>query len=98
MGSDPDAAGTMRWKRSHTELMHVKFFDTLSREWLIRFVEHRIGDDHPPDAEVAEGGCAGGRPTDRDDGWDAARPRVPRLAPAFETDDTGPPDSFRHCG
>jgi hypothetical protein len=24
MGSDPGAASTMRWMRSHTELMHVK--------------------------------------------------------------------------
>ena len=27
------------------------FFDTISQDWLVRFVEHRIGDrtDHPPD-------------------------------------------------
>ena len=35
-----------------------KFFDTVSQDWLVRFVEHRIGDKRirPPDPEMAEGG------------------------------------------
>lgn len=31
------------------------FFDSVSQKWLVRFLEHRIG-DHPPNPEVAEGG------------------------------------------
>jgi hypothetical protein len=32
-------------------------FDEISQEWLIRFLEHRIGDrHHPPDPEMAQGG------------------------------------------
>ena len=33
------------------------FFDKVSRDWLIRFVEHRIGDrrDHPADCQMADG-------------------------------------------
>ncbi len=55
-----------------------RFFDSLSPEWLVRLVECRIGDqriirliqkwDHPPDPEMAEGGCAGRGPLDRDNG------------------------------
>jgi retron-type reverse transcriptase len=33
------------------------FFDSVSQEWLIRFVEHRVGDPHhSPDPKMAEGG------------------------------------------
>ena len=41
------------------------FFDTISHDWLIRFIEHRIGDreDRPPHPEMAEGGRAGRGPT-----------------------------------
>jgi RNA-directed DNA polymerase len=37
------------------------FFDSISRKWLIRFVEHRIGEsqNHSPDPEMAQRGCAG---------------------------------------
>ena len=32
------------------------FFDTVSQEWLIRFVEHRIGDkrNHPSNSEMVQ--------------------------------------------
>ena len=55
MGSGPDAARTMRWTRWWSGSTSRKvncildadirsFFDTVSQDWLIRFVEHRIGD------------------------------------------------------
>ena len=39
------------------------FFDTISHDWLIRFhgASDRRSPDHPPDPEMAEGGCAGRR-------------------------------------
>jgi RNA-directed DNA polymerase len=37
------------------------FFDEISQEWMIRFLEHRIGDRPPPDPEMAEGGHLGRR-------------------------------------
>ena len=42
------------------------FFDTVSQEWLIKFVEHRVGDrrNHPPDPEMAQGRCPGRRGRD----------------------------------
>ena len=52
-----------------------RFFDTLSREWLIKIrrTPNWRSEDHPPDPEMAEGGCAGRRPADRDDGGHSAR-------------------------
>src|SRR5271154_5634531 len=48
------------------------FFDTVSQEWLVKFVEHRPPDQvrdrqahHPPDPEMVEGGGHGRR--DRDE-------------------------------
>ena len=48
-------ASTMRWTRSRSAIdntegeldtgrRHPEFFDTVSQEWLVRFVEHRVGD------------------------------------------------------
>ena len=39
------------------------FFDEVSQEWLVHFVEHRVGDPahHQPDTEVVEGGRTGRR-------------------------------------
>ena len=49
-----DGDSTMRWTRSRsasgaggeldTGRRHAGFFDKISHEWLIRFVEHRVGD------------------------------------------------------
>jgi len=39
----------------------ASFFDSVSKDWLVRFVEHRIGDlriIRLPDPEVVEGGCS----------------------------------------
>ena len=49
------------------------FFDKVSQSWLIRFIEHRIGDRriHPVDRQVADSRCAQGRAPDRDGGGDA---------------------------
>ena len=49
------------------------FFDKVSQSWLIRFIEHRIGDrqNHPVDRQVADSRCARGRAPDRDGGGDA---------------------------
>ena len=55
MGSDRGAARTTRWMRSvsgsHSKKVSFildadirSFFDEISQEWLIRFLEHRIGD------------------------------------------------------
>ena len=55
MGSGPDAASMMRWTRWRSGSTTRKvnwildadirsFFDIISHEWLVRFVEHRIGD------------------------------------------------------
>ena len=51
------------------------FFDNLSHEWLMKFIEHRIADrtDAAPDPEMAEGGSVGGRAVVGDGGRDAAR-------------------------
>ena len=54
-GFRPGAASTMRWMRSSSGSSSTKvnwildadirsFFDAISQEWLIRFLEHRIGD------------------------------------------------------
>jgi hypothetical protein len=61
------------------------FFDAVSQEWLVRFLNHRIGD--PPDPEMAEGGHPGRRGRDgqrqgdraRIGGITAARQRLPAL-------------------
>ena len=44
----------------------AKFFDSVSKEWLARSLEHRIGDKRvlPPDPEMASGGRSRRR-TDR---------------------------------
>ena len=55
MGSGPDAARMMRWTRwwwgsSSKKVNWIldadirSFFDTVSQDWLVRFLEHRIGD------------------------------------------------------
>ena len=51
------------------------FFDTISHDWLNRFLEHRTGDpqDDPSDPEMVEGGCAGQRPACRYRGGDPSR-------------------------
>lgn len=42
------------------------FFGAVSQKWLVRFLEHRIGDKHhPPDPEMAEGGYIRRRDRDR---------------------------------
>ncbi|MDV5678149.1 reverse transcriptase domain-containing protein [Klebsiella pneumoniae] len=52
-GSDPGEASTMRWTGHRVVRTNVnwvldadisQFFDKVSHEWLIRFIEHRIGD------------------------------------------------------
>src|SRR6266545_6901722 len=54
-GSDRGAASTMRWIALDRALMTRKvewvldadvrgFFESISHEWLVKFVEHRIGD------------------------------------------------------
>jgi hypothetical protein len=54
------------------------FFDNVSHEWLVKFVEHRIplfnhGPAHrSPDPEMAEGGGVGRRRVDGDEGRDPA--------------------------
>jgi len=51
------------------------FFDNVSHEWLVKFVEHRIADRRiiRPDPEMAEGGGVGRRGVDGDQGRNAAR-------------------------
>ena len=55
MGLGPDADRTMRWtplvvgitsrKVNHIVVADIRsFFDSVSQDWLVRFVEHRIGD------------------------------------------------------
>ena len=53
------------------------FFDNMSHEWTMKFVEHRVADhtDTPPDPEMAEGGSVGGRQVVGDEGRHAARER-----------------------
>ena len=51
------------------------FFDTVDHDWLIRFVEHRVGDRRgdPPDPRMAEGRGDGRRGGDTGNGGHAAR-------------------------
>ena len=46
----------------------VGFFDNLSHEWALKFIEHRVADreDTSPDPEMAEGGRIGRRPVVED--------------------------------
>jgi RNA-directed DNA polymerase len=62
-----------------------RFFDTLSREWLIRFVEHRIGDRRIIRLiqKWLKAGCAGRRPTDRDEGTPQGSVASPLLANVY---------------
>jgi RNA-directed DNA polymerase len=65
------------------------FFDNLSHEWTMKFIEHRVAEseDTSPDPEMAEGGNIGRRPMVGDEtgyaagssGVTAARQRVPSL-------------------
>jgi RNA-directed DNA polymerase len=51
----------------------ARFFDTISHDWLIRFIEHRVGDRRIIRLiQVARSGGDGGRSTRRDDGRDAS--------------------------
>ena len=61
---DALAVGIMRTKVNYIVDADVeKFFDRLSHDWLMRFLEHRIGDRaHPAaDSQVAEGRSHGRR-------------------------------------
>jgi RNA-directed DNA polymerase len=50
------------------------FFDKIQHDWLVKFVEHRIGDtSRPPDPEMAEGGSSGRRTVVPDGGRESAR-------------------------
>jgi RNA-directed DNA polymerase len=50
------------------------FFDNLSHEWLVKFIEHRIAaEDTAPDPEMAEGGSVRGREVVEDGGRDPTR-------------------------
>ena len=65
------------------------FFDMVSQDWLMRFLEHRIGDPRMlrPDPEMAQGGGRGGRGRERGRQGDGAglggvaapRQRLPAL-------------------
>ena len=60
------------------------FFDAIDHEWLVKFVEHRIGGPAGPAAhpEMAERRRDGGREVDGERGRDAAR--SDGVAPAGE--------------
>jgi RNA-directed DNA polymerase len=65
------------------------FFDNMSHEWTMKFIEHRVADRRipAPDPEMAQGGGIGRRPVVGDEsgyaagssGLTAARQRVPAL-------------------
>ena len=84
-GFGPDGDSTMRWTRwrsaSGAQAVNwildadIKgFFDNISHEWMMRFVEHRIGDRRVLRLirKMAEGGRGGGRCND------SRRRRAPR--------------------
>ena len=61
---DALAVGITRTKVNYILDADIRsFFDEVSQDWLIRFLEHRIGDrrNHPPGRQMAAGGCPGGR-------------------------------------
>ena len=71
-GFRPDGASTMRWTRSRlasraggeldTGRRYQGFFDNVSHEWMMRFVEHRWRSARAAlDPQVAEGRCGGRR-------------------------------------
>ena len=65
------------------------FFDNMSHEWTMKFIEHRVADRRmlAPDPEMVEGGSVGRRSMVGDEGrnaagsgdFTAARERIPAL-------------------
>ena len=81
----------IQWKRVNWVLdADIRgFFDNMSHEWAMKFIEHRVADrsDTSPDPKMAEGGSIGRWPVvgnevgyaARSSGLTAARQRVPAL-------------------